>query len=203
MIKYLVLLINLVGLFVYQVFMQSGVTATQTAPASANPGSSFTVEVTINKASATGFAKYQADLPQGCTASAVNKNGATVLASGNAIKFIWASLPSDQTLKISYTVTLDPGMSGAQSIGGKFLYVIDNQKQEADANQLTVSVGGAAVATTTPASTTPDNTQPSSTTASTASTTPSSSGSNPSSTSPSNSGSQPSSSSTASSQPAA
>src|SRR6185312_15157315 len=105
MIKYLVLLINLVGLFVYQVFMQSGVTATQTAPASANPGSSFTVEVTINKASATGFAKYQADLPQGCTASAVNKNGATVLASGNAIKFLWASLPSDQTLKISYTVT--------------------------------------------------------------------------------------------------
>jgi len=154
MIKYLVLLFNLAGLFIYQVFMQSNVTAAQTAPSSADPGSSFTVEVTINKGDASGFAKYQADLPQGCTASAVNKQGATVLSSGNAIKFIWASLPADQTLKVSYTVTLDPSLTGAQNIGGKFLYVVDNQKQEADANQLTVNIGGAAVA----ANTTPPDT---------------------------------------------
>lgn len=148
MIKYLVLLFNLIGLFVYQIFLQSGVTVTQTAPTNADPGSTFTVEVTINKGGATGFAKYQADLPPGFTATAVQKGGATVLASGNAIKYIWASLPGDQTLKISYTVAVDASVSGNQNIAGKFLYVVDNQKTEADANNLTVTIGGAATAST-------------------------------------------------------
>ncbi|HXP50951.1 MAG TPA: hypothetical protein VN922_13410 [Bacteroidia bacterium] len=151
MIKYLVLLFNLIGLFIYQVFMQSSVTVTQTAPPNANPGSSFTVEVTINKGAASGFAKYQADLPQGFTATAVEKQGATVLSSGNAIKYIWASLPGDATLKISYTVTVDPTVSGNQNIGGKFLYVLDNVKTEADAAPQTITIGsGPAVASNNP-----------------------------------------------------
>ncbi|HWY98142.1 MAG TPA: hypothetical protein VNY36_03555, partial [Bacteroidia bacterium] len=134
--------------------MQSTVTVTQTAPPSANPGSSFTVEVTINKGATTGFAKYQADLPQGFTAKEGEKNGATVLSSGNAIKFIWASLPGDQTLKISYTVTVDPSVSGNQNIGGRFAYVVDNNKQGADANPLTIAIAGSgAVASTTPTTT--------------------------------------------------
>src|ERR1700733_14037565 len=150
MIKYLVLLINLIGLFVYQLFMQSAVTVTQTAPPNAQPGSTFTVEVTINKGSASGFAKYQADLPQGFPATAVEKQGATVLSSGNAIKFIWASLPGDATLKISYTIAVDASVSGNQNIGGKFLYVLDNVKTEADANPQTVAIGGSGAIASTP-----------------------------------------------------
>jgi len=161
MIKYLVLLFNLIGLFIYQVFMQSSVTVTQTAPPNANPGSSFTVEVTINKGAASGFAKYQADLPQGFTATAVEKQGATVLSSGNAIKYIWASLPGDATLKISYTVIVDPTVSGNQNIGGKFLYVLDNVKTEADAAPQTITIGsGPAVATNNPPPTNPPANNP-------------------------------------------
>lgn len=148
MIKYLVLLINLIGLFIYQLFMQSAVTVTQTAPSSAQPGTTFTVEVTINKGAASGFAKYQANLPQGFTATAVDKAGATVLASGNAIKYIWASLPGDATMKISYTVSVDPSITGNQSIDGTFLYVQDNQKVPVNANVLSIAIGGGAVAGT-------------------------------------------------------
>lgn len=164
MIKYLVLLINLIGLFIYQLFMQSAVTVTQTAPSSAQPGTTFTVEVTINKGAASGFAKYQANLPQGFTATAVDKAGATVLASGNAIKYIWASLPGDANMKISYTVSVDPSITGNQSIDGTFLYVQDNQKVPVNANVLSIAIGGGAVASNPTATTTPVASNPTPTT---------------------------------------
>jgi hypothetical protein len=172
MIKHLLLLFSLVGLFFYQFFLQSNVTVTQTAPPTASANSSFVVQVTIDKGAVSGFAKFQEDLPQGFTAEAVDKHGATVLSSGNAIKFIWASLPSDQSITISFKVTVDGTVSGAQTFGGKFLYVINNQKQEADAAPSTVTVSGGAVAannTTQPNNTSTANntTQPNNTTTTT------------------------------------
>ena len=183
MIKHLVLLFSLVGLFFYQIFLQSSVTVTQTAPPTASANSSFVVQVTIDKGAVSGFAKFQEDFPQGFTAEAVDKHGATVLSSGNAIKFIWASLPSDQSITISFKVTVDGTVSGAQTFGGKFLYVVNNEKQEADAAPSTVTVGGGAVAANT--------TQPSNTT-----TTPDNSAANNTSTQPSNTTTQPSNTST-------
>jgi len=158
MIKYIILLFNLMGLFLYQLFFQANVTATQNVPASANAGSSFVVEVTINKADASGFAKYQEDLPAGFTATAVEKQGATVLSSDNAIKFIWASLPSEGSFKIAFRINVDPSMaSGTQSVSGKFLYVVNNERQEADVAPSSITISGTApVAAATPA---PDTTK--------------------------------------------
>ncbi|HTB05817.1 MAG TPA: hypothetical protein VK806_02605 [Bacteroidia bacterium] len=176
MIKHLVLLFSLVGLFFSQFFLQSNITVTQTAPPTASANSSFVVQVTIDKGAVSGFAKFQEDFPQGFTAEAVDKHGATVLSSGNAIKFIWASLPSDQSITISIKVTVDGTVSGTQTFGGKFLYVINNEKQEADASPSSVTISAGAVASTTPANTTqPDNSTAASnntTPANTATTTP-------------------------------
>jgi hypothetical protein len=170
MIKHLVLLFSLVGLFFSQFFLQSNITVTQTAPPSASANSSFVVQVTIDKGAVSGFAKFQEDFPQGFTAEAVDKHGATVLSSGNAIKFIWASLPSDQSITISIKVTVDGTVSGTQTFGGKFLYVINNEKQEADASPSSVTISAGAVASATPANTT--TTQPDNSTAASNNTTP-------------------------------
>jgi outer membrane biosynthesis protein TonB len=150
MIKYIILLFNLMGLFLYQMFFQTSVTATQTVPANADAGSSFVVQVTINKADVSGFAKYQEDLPPGFTATAIAKQGATVLSSDNAIKFIWAALPSDQSITISFKVTVDPSVSGNQSLSGKFLYVVNNERQESDVPASSITVNKPVVAQAAP-----------------------------------------------------
>ncbi|HXB13628.1 MAG TPA: hypothetical protein VNZ45_16695 [Bacteroidia bacterium] len=164
MIKYLVLLFNLIGLFLYQLFFQTNVTATQSVPASADAGSSFVVEVSINKADISGFAKYQEDLPKGFTAVAVDKQGATVLSSDNAIKFIWASLPSDATIKISFRVTVDASVTGSQPLSGKFLYVVNNERQEADVAASNITINGSVPVATNTVTATPAETQPAATT---------------------------------------
>ncbi len=164
MIKYLVLLFNLIGLFLYQLFFQTNVTATQSVPASADAGSSFMVEVSINKADISGFAKYQEDLPKGFTAVAVDKQGATVLSSDNAIKFIWASLPSDVTIKISFRVTVDASVTGSQPLSGKFMYVVNNERQEADVAASNITINGSAPVATNTVTATPAETQPAATT---------------------------------------
>src|SRR6185437_12931743 len=174
MIKHIILLFNLLGLFLYQLLFQANVNVSQSVPSNADPGSSFVVQVTINKADVSGFAKFQEDLPSGFTAEAVDKQGATVLSSGNAIKFIWASLPSDPSFKISFKVTVDASVSGAQTLTGKFLYVVNNERQESDPTPASITIGGGAatVAATQPAVTQPttntnqpvaNNTQPATT----------------------------------------
>ena len=51
-------------------------TATQSIPSSVAAGSSFTVEVTINRGSINGFMKFFQELPPGFTAAEVDsKNG--------------------------------------------------------------------------------------------------------------------------------
>lgn len=146
MIKYAILLFNLLGLFLYQLFFQANVNVTQSVPPSADAGSSFVVQVTINKADVSGFAKFQEDLPKGFTATAIDKSGATVLASDDAIKFIWASLPSDAAVKISFKITVDASVAGTQTLAGKFLYVVNNERQESDASS-PVTINGTAPAT--------------------------------------------------------
>ncbi len=156
MIKYSVLLFNLIGLFIYHLFFQANVTVTQNVPTSAAAAGSFEVDVTINKSDVSGFAKFEEDFPNGFTATAIKKSGATILSSDNDIRFIWASLPSDGVITISFRVTVDSSVSGNRQFTGKFLYVVNNERQEADAPPATINItplaGNTPVATAPPPS---------------------------------------------------
>lgn len=160
MLKSAILLLNTLALLMYQLFFADNVTVTQKVPASANPDSEFTVEVTIKKGSTAGFAKLQQELPEGFTAVEDKSNGASFTFSNQSVKFIWMSLPNDSEFKVTYKVKVAEGISGDQSIGGKFSYVTDNTKQQVDIDAATISIngdGGNAVATTkSTTTTTPD-----------------------------------------------
>ena len=134
MIRYAVLLLNMLGLFIYQLFLADGVTVTQSVPADMKPGSEYTVELTISKGTTGGFAKLQQELPDGFTATAMESKGASFTFSGNAVKFIWTSLPSEAEFKITYKVTLAAtAPTGEKTVTGKILhYVADNAKQSVE-----------------------------------------------------------------------
>lgn len=140
MIKFLVLLFNLIGLFICHLFFQSNVTIVQDMPVTADAGSSFVVEVTINKADVSGFAKFEEDFPKGFTVTAIKKEGATILSSEKDIRYIWSALPSTSVIKISFKVTVGDSVSGKQSFSGKFLYVVNNERQEADAAPAEITI---------------------------------------------------------------
>ncbi len=141
MIKYLVLLFNMLAFLVYQVIFTEGVTINQTVPATAKPGSEFTVELRINKGSIGGFAKLQQDLPEGFTATAIENSGGSFSFNNQSVKIIWASLPSQPELKVTYKVSVAGNASGKKTIAGKFSYVdAANQKQSVGVDEASIDI---------------------------------------------------------------
>lgn len=164
MLKSAILLFNTIALLMYELFFAGDITVTQKVPATAKTDTEFTVELTVNKGSTTGFAKLQQELPNGFTAVEDKNGGGSFTFSNQTVKFIWMSLPNDAEFKVTYKVKIAEGISGDQSIGGKFSYVVDNEKKSYDIAPATITVEGdgatASNNTTTPdnTTTTPDNT---------------------------------------------
>lgn len=146
MIKYIVLLFNMLGLLIYQAIFTDGVTITQTAPSSATAGSEFTVELTVNKGNIGGFAKLQQDLPAGFTATVIEAKGASFTFSNQSAKFIWTALPGEASFKISYKINVAADATGDKILAGKFSYIENNAKKTADITPVTVTIGGAPIA---------------------------------------------------------
>jgi len=134
MIRYLLLLLNMMGLLAYKLFVSDGVSVAQNMPSKFEPGKEYLVEVQIHKGTIGGFARLQQEFPKGVNLQAVNIGGATFSFSGTTLKMIWTSLPSEGDFKISYKVIVDAAVTAAlDKVGsGKFSYVLDNVKQTVD-----------------------------------------------------------------------
>lgn len=140
MLKITALLFNTIALLIYQLFFTGGVTVSHNIPASAEPGTDFTVELTINKGSVAGFAKLQLDLPEGFTAVVVEKSTANFAYVNNAAKFIWMSIPSDEEFKVSLTISVPAGATGDKTIAGTLSYILDNGKQKVPIEPVTIQI---------------------------------------------------------------
>lgn len=132
MIKYLILLFNMLFLFAIKIFVNEGVTITPSFPSSVKSGSEFVMEFTIKRNNVEGFAKFQQDLPKGFTAKEDESQGASFSSKGQSVKLVWTSLPDENEFKISYKIKVDESAAGDYPLGGKFSYVVDNAKQMVD-----------------------------------------------------------------------
>jgi hypothetical protein len=83
----------------------------------------FVVSLTINKDDLTSFGKVEDTLPAGFNAVLVKADGADFKFENGVVKFSWFVMPAKHVLNVQYRVTVDPGMSGNQTIGGHFSYV--------------------------------------------------------------------------------
>ena len=153
MLKFAILLFNTLAVLMYQFLFSDGITVTQVVPTAGKTGKEFTIEITVNKGTSGGFAKLQETLPAGFTAIEDKNNGASFFFPTRVVTFIWMTLPNDKEFKISYKVKVAEGVSGDQSIDGKFAYVVDNVKQETKIEAATIAIsagdGGTEVASTT------------------------------------------------------
>jgi hypothetical protein len=132
MIKQLFLLIQVLGLFFYQLIFAGDITVTQKVPTTILPDSPATVEIFINKSDVNGFAKVQQIIPEGFTVEPLETKGATFSFKDNKVKFIWMSLPLQNEFTISYQLTPNATTVGDFTIGGKFSFISESERKNVE-----------------------------------------------------------------------
>ncbi len=159
MLKLPLMLINFIGLFFLHFFSVSEITIQNMAPSTLTPGEKVLVEVSIDKAAIQGFAKMEIVFPEGFIATPAETSGASFTFSEKKVRFVWMTLPTEQTFKVSYYLECDPNFSGKYEVKGTFSYINDNERVDfkVSAVQVMVSKTDAAAATNTD-TTQPDNT---------------------------------------------
>jgi len=153
--------IALIGLS--QICISQSINVSRKMPTSGAPGSEFTVELTVDKGSTSGFAKLQDEIPDGFTASSIESKSATFTFDKNKVKLIWMSLPADTKFTVSYKVKVDASASGSKTIIGTFSYIDGNDTKKLSIAPSTIDLNGSAT-TTIPPSTSNSTNNTSSTT---------------------------------------
>ena len=143
MIKQIVLLLHIVGLFFYNLFLSQDVTVIQNIPANVAPNEEVIVSLTINKDDITGFAKIEQLLPVGFFASPIEVEGATFSFKDQKVKIIWMSLPEESEFTIHYKLKAPQDLNKKFTIRGKFSFIFNNEPKtiQIPKKHITISEG--------------------------------------------------------------
>jgi hypothetical protein len=140
MVKYIIILLNMLGVILGNILFPSDVTLQLRAPNEVNAGSEFQIEVTLKKRGPESFARFQQELPRGLTAQVVDNSNASFAFDNQSVKFIWLRLPAEDELKITYKIKVDERLKGSFSLDGLFSYIDGNDRKSVklDAKQITI-----------------------------------------------------------------
>ena len=140
-----------ISMLFFAVPIAIGVNIKTDAPSQVKQGEDFTVSLTINKGSIAGVGYLMQKLPAGFgNATVAGAKGVEFkyMPEGNVVKFIWISLPADEEFTVSYKVKVNPDApAGNVTLGGKFSYLLNNQKQTFMIPDFSVIVSGESPAT--------------------------------------------------------
>lgn len=137
-------------IFAFSTSFAQELTATQKLPATADPNSEFTVEITINRGQINGFMKFFQPLPEGFSATEIESKGGSFTFAENGAKIVWISPPGELTYTISYRVRVPASASGVKKLGGKLSYISNNERKAFDFPVKTITIGNAVAAKETP-----------------------------------------------------
>lgn len=128
-------------IFISYAGIAQDLTATIKAPGSVQPGNDLTVEITVNKPGVSGFMKYFQELPAGYSATDLDSKGGSFSYADNGAKIIWITPPSSDQFVITYKINVPATASGNLPLGGKFSYVLGNERKMFELPGQTVAVG--------------------------------------------------------------
>lgn len=122
-------------------------TATIKTDNSVIPGKDIIVELTVNKPGLNGFLKYFQELPEGFSASAIDTKGGDFSFADKGAKIIWVSPPQDNEMIIRYKIITPENASGTLSVGGKFSYILSNERKVFEVAPQIITLGKSASTT--------------------------------------------------------
>ncbi len=151
MIKYLILLFNVMGILFFKTFFETEpITVAHNFPESVVTGGEYVVEVKINKNTVGGFAELKQILPIGFNASIIDSKRGTFSFSDREVKIIWMTLPDDEEFTVKYKITVLAEASGQNQVVGTFSYLDNNQKATVnlETKPVQLATGSAAIENT-------------------------------------------------------
>jgi hypothetical protein len=106
-------------------------TALMKLPATAAPGSTFVVKLSINRGPIDGFMKLAQPLPEGYSATELDSKNGDFRFENKEIKIIWLQAPNEKVYTVTYKIKVPPNASGSESFGGKIIYVTNSNERKA------------------------------------------------------------------------
>lgn len=89
-------------------------------------GDHYLIQIDLYKDGIKGFAKIEELLPEGMNAEAVKKSNAVFTQIDNKVKFVWFSIPEEDSLYVVYEVFSQSPMEELIEIEGEFTYLRNN-----------------------------------------------------------------------------
>lgn len=129
MIKPLILLFDFLVLAFVSLFSGPLISIEHKVPHLMVQGKKSEIQVVITKGVTEGFAKLDIQIPAGFVATASDTKGASFTFSENQARFIWMSLPLDESFTISYFLETMQS-SGTFNISGRFSFIDDNVRRD-------------------------------------------------------------------------
>lgn len=115
-------------------------TASQIVPNTVVAGSSFIVEVKINRGNVSGFMKFYQELPKGFTATEIESKGGSFSSLENGVKIVWIAPPKEISYSVSYKITVPADASGAKNLTAKYSYIKNNERSFFDLDPQTITI---------------------------------------------------------------
>ncbi|MEM7163378.1 MAG: hypothetical protein AAF487_13160 [Bacteroidota bacterium] len=126
-----ILLFSFVNTFAFFTFFQDNtVNVEQVVPLTLAEGESQEVKVIFEKNAITGFAKYEVEVDPGLEITAGDIGSASFTFEQGIAKFIWFTLPEDNSFSISYFLkNMDGEIGNIKKLNAQFSYLEDNAKK--------------------------------------------------------------------------
>lgn len=141
MMKFILVPLKLLVLLFVSSYFTSGLSVVQEAPDRIDSLSSCTVNLKVNTAGVTGFAKLQNRFPEGIKIEPVELHGATFSFENRQMKVIWMNLPEAKEFTVSYKLTVTDPEIVEVPLGGTFSYLEENKRSTYDIDQKIMKVG--------------------------------------------------------------
>jgi hypothetical protein len=133
MIRSLIVLVNTLVLFLLGLFSgDNGISVTARIPGKITAGQEVDCELRLNKGSLDGFARLQLEFPEGIIVKDAEEQGASFDFNDGIAKWVWAELPEEEKITISFKLLASVTITGYHNIRGKFSYIENNIKQFAE-----------------------------------------------------------------------
>jgi hypothetical protein len=130
MIKQILFLFSLIGLFFTRLFVSDSINVTQEVPSQIKAGSEFIVRVNIEKGDLQTYANYTLKLPRGLTAELCESTKGDFSFKDQYVNVSWEKLPKEKNIQLSYKIKVGQHLKGKINFSGIFSLIKNNKREK-------------------------------------------------------------------------